>query len=271
MGAMKTVFGLALALQLSGCALIGGADVRQLKTQFPVVIYQGKKSPPSVKLQGERPSHWVTLEQISKVAARAIIVSEDWAFYQHKGYDPNQIREAIKEDIEEGKFSRGASTITQQVVKNVFLSREKTLMRKLKEVYLAVEMEKVVGKKKILEVYLNIAEWGEGIFGIRSAARHYFSKDPSELTAKEGAFLAMLLPSPIRYSQSFRAKKLTRYASKTVRSILGKMVQAGYLTSEERMEELETPLSFEKGEAETSPGADEEASAETLVDEGAEP
>jgi monofunctional glycosyltransferase len=220
-------------------------DVTVLKTQYPLVRYIGKKEPPVVVLQKSRPASWVSLSEVSRVAVGAIIVSEDWAFYQHQGYDANQIKEAIKEDIEEGKFARGASTITQQVVKNVFLERDKNLWRKVKELYLAVRLEQTVGKRKILETYLNVAEWGEGIFGINAASRHYFSKHPSQLTAKEGAFLAMLLPSPKRYSQSFRRKELTSYAKSTIRSILGKMAQARYLTEEEKEVEASAPLPFE--------------------------
>ena len=92
---------------------------------------------------------------------------------------------------------------------------------------------------------MNVAEWGEGIFGIREAARYYFQKGPSQLTAKEGAFLAMLLPSPKRYSESFRRRELSNYAAKTVRSILGKMTQAHYLTEEELGVVVRQPLPFE--------------------------
>jgi monofunctional biosynthetic peptidoglycan transglycosylase len=220
-------------------------DVSVLKAQYPVVKYLGPEKPPSVSIQKNRPPQWTSLGEISKAAIGAIVVSEDWAFYQHKGYDTNQIREALKEDIEQGKFARGASTITQQVARNVFLDKDKNIVRKLKEFYLAVRLEDAVGKKKILESYLNIAEWGEGIFGIRNAAHFYFDKSPSELTAKEGAFLAMLLPSPKRYSQSFRAKRLTDYARDTVEDILNKMVQARYLAEDQLEVEKTRKLSWE--------------------------
>lgn len=221
-------------------------NVAVLKNHFPVVIYRGKKLPPEVRLQKARPTSWVNLADVSKVALGAVLVSEDWAFYQHKGYDVNQIREAIKEDLEEGRFARGASTITQQVARNVFLDKEKKLWRKIKELYLAVRLEEKVGKRRILETYLNIAEWGEGVYGIRQASQLYFGKEPSLLTSKEGAFLAMLLPSPIRYSQSYRARELTDFARESIDSILEKMVQARYLTVEEREAQRLVPLSFEK-------------------------
>lgn len=222
-------------------------NVAVLNTEFPHVRYRGIKKTAEVKLMKTRPAQWASLGEISKVAVGAIIVSEDWAFYQHKGYDPNAIKEAIQEDLEEGRFSRGASTITQQVAKNVFLTHEKSLWRKIKELMLAVQMERKIGKRRILETYLNVAEWGEGIFGIRAASTFYFGKPPKDLTAKEGAFLAMLLPSPKRYSQSFRDRHLTRYASKTIDSIMRKMVKAKFLTEEEFSKENQIRLAFDRG------------------------
>lgn len=232
-------------LFLTGCNINDGADVKILKTQYPTVHYQGPKQEADIKFRKTKPDEWTDLKNVSKTAVGAIIVSEDWAFYSHKGYDPNQIREAIRKDMEEGKFARGASTITQQVARNVFLNQKKTLLRKARELVLAVKMEEVLTKSKILEIYLNIAEWGDGIYGISKASFFYFNKPPSELTAKEGAFLAMLLPSPKRYNKSFKVKHLTEYGRKTINSILNKMTQANYLTDEERDRELEAPLSFE--------------------------
>ena len=193
------------------------------------------------------------------------MVSEDWAFYQHHGYDPNQIKEALNKDVAERRFARGASTITQQVAKNVFLDSEKNMGRKLKEFLLAVKIEEKFKKPKILEVYLNVIEFGEGLYGIGPAARFYFSKAPKDLTAKEGAFLAMLLPSPKKYSVSFREKRLTKYARRTVNSILGKLVQARYITEEEKTAEQSRPLSFEAAsQASQGLGAQGPESSENL-------
>lgn len=235
-------------LLVSGIAFFAGdfSDVELLKTYYPVVRYEGPGEAPTVTLEQSRPRGWVNLSQVSRVAVGAIIVSEDWAFYQHKGYDPKQIRDAIEEDIKAGRFARGASTITQQVAKNVFLTRKKSVWRKIKELTLAIEMEKEVGKRKILESYLNVAEWGEGIYGINKASWHYFKKGPGSLNAKEGAFLAMLLPSPKRYGVSYRNRQLTRFASRTVNSILRKMAAAGYITHSDRMRWVGAPLSFER-------------------------
>jgi monofunctional glycosyltransferase len=226
----------------------GWSKVRQLKSKYPVIEYLDSKTPVTVHLVNERPKNWVPLDNISKVAVGAILVSEDWAFYQHKGYDPKQIQDALNESVQKHRMVRGASTITQQVIKNVFLSSEKSLKRKLKELLWAVFLEKAVGKKRILEIYFNIAEWGEGVYGIKRAAGHYFEKSPGSLNAKEGAFLAMLLPSPKKYSVSFRRKELTPYAQKTVDRILAKMAQAHFISIEEAQSYAYSALTFEKFE-----------------------
>jgi len=245
-GFLDALLGIILVIAIAAIWIYASIpDVRVLKSQFPVVQYRGPQVPPLVSFQKARPRSWASLGEVSKQAVGAIIVSEDWAYYQHHGYDMNQIQEAMREDWEEKKFARGASTITQQVARNVFLTKDKNLWRKAKEFYLAIKLDELVGKKRTLEAYLNVAEWGPGIFGIRAAAHYYFSKDPSELTAKEGAFLAMLLPSPVRYGQSFRKRRLTDYAEDTVESILLKMTQAHYLTEDERIFQANTPLSFE--------------------------
>jgi monofunctional biosynthetic peptidoglycan transglycosylase len=192
------------------------------------------------------PPGWVPIHAISPFAIGAVVVSEDWNFFRHDGYDAAEIKEAIKRDLVEGRFARGASTITQQVVKNVFLEQDKTLWRKLREFVLSVELDEQLTKKRILEVYFNIVEWGHGIYGIRAASQAYFSKSPSELTAGESAFLALLLPSPKRYSQSFRDQRLTPFAKRTQRNILRKMVKAGYLTQDEYLTQAQARLAFEK-------------------------
>lgn len=244
---IRTAMALLALPFATGCFWPGLPDVAVLRTEYPVVhvVRKGRKRIGVVTLVRRRPPEWVGLHDVSRLAVGAIIVSEDWAFYQHKGYDPTQIREALSKDLAKKRFARGASTITQQVARNVFLDQEKTVMRKLKELYLAIQLEKKLNKGKILEIYLNVAQWGDGLYGIGPAARHYFDKSPSELNAKEGAFLAMLLPSPVRYSVSFRSHRLTEYARDTVETILDKMQQARFLTVDQKMEELERPLSFE--------------------------
>jgi monofunctional glycosyltransferase len=251
----KSPLGFSLSRLSLGVLLLGVAtvaflvfslpDVSTLKNEYPVVRYLGPEKPPEVHLQKIKPAGWVTLREISPAARNAVLISEDWAFYQHHGVDWNQLKEAAQEDWEAGEFLRGASTLTQQVVRNIYLSKNKNLLRKAKEFYLALEADQKVGKHKILETYLNIVEWGPGVFGIRAASNYYFKKSPAELNAQEGAFLAMLLPSPLRYGESFRKRALTPFAASMIRSILEKMVQAKLLTAEEMAVELARPLAFE--------------------------
>jgi len=234
-------------LFLSSCGAPHGCAPRfaDLKTEYPHVLYHGPNEPSVVVLKRYPPSQWAPLSQISKAAQGAILVSEDWAFYQHPGYDEKQMREAITESIESHKLKRGASTITQQVVRNIYLSKEKSVVRKVRELWMSTKIEKVLTKNRILELYLNLAEFGDDLFGIGPAAQFYFHKKPAELTAKEGAFLAMLLPSPKRYSVSFKKRVLTPYARKIIHSILNKMVMAHYLSEEEKTAEWVKPLWFE--------------------------
>lgn len=221
--------------------------VTTLKTHTPLLEFQGSNTYPKIRLIKKAPRKWgphawVPIHHISKFALGAIVVSEDGAFYHHKGYDTEQIKKAIKINLRRGRFARGASTITQQVVRNIFLHKKKNLWRKTKEILMAIVLEKTLSKKKILEIYLNIAEWGVGIYGIGVASQFYFRKHPSELTAKEGAFLAMLLPSPKRYSRIIRSRGLTHYSYQKINSILQKMTKAQYLTQEGYNREKSRPL-----------------------------
>lgn len=193
-----------------------------------------------------KPLKWTALKDISKELKNAIVISEDWGFYQHKGIDFNQIREAVKEKINGRKKLRGASTISQQVVKNLFLTGEYSFARKAKEALITIYLEKIIGKDKVLEIYLNIAQTGKKLYGVNQASRFYFNKLPSQMTPKESAFIAMLLPSPIRYGQSFRKKKMSEFANKTVDSILKKMVRAKMITDQEYEDSKEKSYLWEK-------------------------
>lgn len=236
-------------------------DVGELAKSYPHVIYDAKTKSSTIEIKKERPATWTNLGSMSSIAVAAIMLSEDWAFYQHNGFDWQQIWDSFQTNLEKGHFVRGGSTITQQVVKNVFLSHEKTIWRKVQEAILTVRIERQLKKTRILEVYLNIAEFGEGLYGIGPAARHYFGKSPSELNAKEGAFLAMLLPSPRKYSISFRKKELTRFAAGTMRGVLSKLLATHRISEEEYASALITPLNFEVAAA---PKATEEAPADEL-------
>lgn len=197
-----------------------------------------------ISIRSVRPSYWTSLGGISRYAQSAIILSEDWSFYQHDGFDHSQMKVALEEAATGGRV-RGASTITQQMVKNVWLTEDRTLWRKFHELILAYKADKALTKKRILEIYLNVIEFGPGIYGIARASRHYFGKHPSGLTPRESAFLAMLLPSPRRYYVSFREKKLTEFAELRIREILKKMRMGKAITPEQYEQEVNSKFSWE--------------------------
>ena len=221
-------FALILASSACFCFLLltifrSVADVGVLRTQYPRVLFDAKTQTSSVEIVRRPPPGWVSLKDISPIARDAIIISEDAAFWTHNGFDWDQLWDAFQTNLERGRFVRGASTITQQVSKNVFLSREKTILRKLAEAILTMRIERHVSKRRILEIYLNVAEMGPGVYGIGNASVYYFKHSASALSAKEGAFLAMLLPSPKRYGVSYRKRTLTPFASSAIRGILVKL------------------------------------------------
>ena len=147
------------------------------------------------------PRHWIwtPLNRISPHLQRAVIVAEDASFFVHEGFDWDGIRDAALYNLEAGEMKRGGSTITQQLAKNLYLSSERSLFRKAREALITRSLEHHLPKKRILELYLNVAEWGHGVYGAEAAARHHFDKSADELTEEEAAWLAAILPSPHRY------------------------------------------------------------------------
>ena len=143
---------------------------------------------------------WVPFSKISPYLVKAVLIAEDDKFWKHEGFDYEAIQKALEKDLKVKKFNFGGSTITQQLAKNLYLSPEKSLIRKISEAFITWRMEKALSKKRILELYLNVAEWGEGIFGVEAASRHYYGKPSSQLTPEEAARLASVLPNPRKYN-----------------------------------------------------------------------
>jgi monofunctional glycosyltransferase len=168
---------------------------------------------------------WVPLSRISVHLQNAVLAGEDDTFYRHKGYNEQALWHSIKENLRRGKFARGGSTITQQLAKNLYLDPRKTLPRKAKELLIARRLEKALEKRRILEIYLNIAEWGNGIFGAEAAARAYFDKSAAELTVDEAVSLAAVLPSPLRHSPV----KDSGFAARRKKWILRLMAARGHV------------------------------------------
>lgn len=143
---------------------------------------------------------WVSLNNVSPNLIKAVLIAEDDKFWQHEGFDYEAIERAIEKNIMARKFKMGGSTISQQLAKNLYLSPSKNPLRKIKEAILTWRIEKKLSKRRILELYVNVAEWGDGIFGIEQAARHYYGVSASGLSAQQASRLASILPNPIKYS-----------------------------------------------------------------------
>ena len=180
---------------------------------------------------------FVPLSELPNHLVRAVLESEDAGFYGHKGFDLSEVQEALSN----GGRLRGASTLTQQLAKKLFLSHDRTLSRKAREALATVALEVAVGKRRILEIYLNLAEWGDGVIGIGEAAQHWFGKDARALSPKEAALLATVIPNPVRYEMYRRRGALTPAWEARVGDLLAKLHAAGVLDDEGlRVAEAET-------------------------------
>lgn len=153
---------------------------------------------------------WVPYNQISPYLKRAVLVAEDASFFDHDGIDLEQIRASLEVNWEEGRFVRGASTITQQLAKNLYLSPSRNPVRKLKELLITRRLEAELSKRRILELYLNVIEWGDGIFGCEAASRVYFGKPASALSPSEAALLAGAIINPRELNPARPSKRLSR-------------------------------------------------------------
>jgi len=141
---------------------------------------------------------WVSFDEIPKLLKHTIRVTEDAAFYQHRGVDLAELKAAIKKNWQKGKYVRGASTITQQLAKNLYLSTDKSVVRKIKEYLIARRLENRLGKKRIFELYLNLIEFGPGLFGVQAAAQNFFNKDVSRIDLEEMVRLTAVIPKPLK-------------------------------------------------------------------------
>lgn len=162
---------------------------------------------------------WVKYSAIAPIAKRAVVASEDDRFMDHWGFDFTGIQDAFEKNLADGEFAVGGSTISQQLARNLFLTPSKNLWRKGEEAIITVMLETTLGKRRILELYLNVAEWGDLIYGIEAASRYYFHKPASALTPHEAAFLAAMLPNPRFYQDNLGSRGL----QKRIRAIEGRM------------------------------------------------
>ena len=214
----KTLGRVLLALPAAGVALLAYVyltlpDVRPLQTANPATTAFMELRDREARGKGKAPrrvQRWVSYGRIAPDLKRAVLVAEDDAFWQHEGVDFDQLQESLETDWARGRFSRGGSTITQQLAKNLYLSPSKNPVRKLRELVIARRLEAELKKARILELYLNVIEWGDGIYGVESAARAYFQKPAAELGPAEAALLAAAIVNPRVHNPARPTARLVR-------------------------------------------------------------
>ena len=213
----KLLRGLAVAASLSfiyiAYVYLTLPDVRSLATVNPATTAFIELRKREAEESGRRLTvrqRWVPYNQISNNLRRAVLVAEDAAFFDHEGIDLKELRASLEHNWEEGRFERGASTITQQLAKNLYLSPTRNPIRKLKELLITRRLEAALSKRRILEIYLNVIEWGDGIFGAEAASRAYFGKPASALQPEEAALLAGAIINPREHSPATPTKRLLR-------------------------------------------------------------
>jgi hypothetical protein len=184
-------------------------------------------------LVGNANPNYTPLDQISPYLIKSVLTTEDPSFFSHHGFINEAFKQSIVKNIKTEKFARGASTISMQLVKNAFLTREKTVSRKLEEILLVyiLENNRIVSKERMLEVYFNIIEWGPNIYGIGEASRYYFQKIPAELNLNECLYLARIIPSPKKFMYQFNDQgKLRDFAKKQETFLTNIMMRRGLLS-----------------------------------------
>ncbi|HEX7572698.1 MAG TPA: monofunctional biosynthetic peptidoglycan transglycosylase [Bacteroidota bacterium] len=219
---VSTALLLFLVFLLAELASIPWFAVARMKTENPAGTALMRQREAEAEAAGKPfrvTQKWISLSHIPKQVVDAVVVAEDGTFFTHGGVDWFEVRESLEKDIQEGRAARGASTITQQLAKNLFLSTSKDPVRKVKELVITFLMEQELDKDRILEIYLNIVEWGPGVFGVEAASETYFGVHAENLTLDQAARLAAVIPSPLRH----RPDSDGRYVLRRKEIVLGRM------------------------------------------------
>lgn len=209
----------------------GVENFARINVPFTYEAYDKDRLVRLIEVSPANPS-FTPLNRISNVLVNAVLQSEDPSFMQHRGFLPEAFRESITKNYKEKRFARGGSTISMQLVKNVFLSRNKTISRKMEEALIVYLIENLglVSKERMLEIYLNVIEWGPNVYGIGEASRFYFNKKPSDLNLQESIFLAGIIPAPKHFKYQFdKQGQLRNYLSNYFRILSGRMVRKGWI------------------------------------------
>ncbi|MFB1485191.1 transglycosylase domain-containing protein [Corallococcus sp. RDP092CA] len=208
-----------LGLGTAVATFAGLPDAAPLAKENPKTTALIEQRASEAREAGRKPrrrQQWVPLSAVSKPAVDAVLLSEDASFYLHDGVDTVELARAVGQAVEQGRLGRGASTLTQQLAKNLWLSTDRSLVRKLKELVLAHRLEEALTKQRILTLYLNVVEWGNGVYGIEAGAREHFGVSASQLSVAQGAVLAAMLPSPRKRSPASGSRALWKHAHHVV-------------------------------------------------------
>ena len=247
LGATGAAFGAAVAVLW--IALPDPAPVATKDPRTTAVIEQRRAEARSARRAFHLRQTWVGIDRISPRLVQAVLVSEDANFYAHGAFDWREVSAAADDSLRSGRALRGASTLSQQLAKNLWLGTDRSAWRKVKEAVLAMKLERKVPKRRILALYLNVAEWGDGIFGAEAAARQRFGVAASELSTAQAALLAAMLPAPRRADLAHPSRWLARRS----RRVLDRMLQARRIDAAEHAHasaELERHLSGASGDEE---------------------
>ncbi|MFH2009680.1 MAG: monofunctional biosynthetic peptidoglycan transglycosylase, partial [bacterium] len=223
--------GLELEVKPNRCRVLRdppGAQVAALKRPFTFVTRPPGWKPTRLRMGPQNPN-WRAYPNLGRHVVAAFLAAEDQRFFKHRGFDLENIRRALADNLDRHVLIKGASSISQQVVKNVFLSHRRDLSRKLEEVVLTWRLEQVLSKQRILEIYLNLVEMGPGIFGAPAAAKHYFHREPSHLSPLQAVHLAAITPSPRRYYEQFRSGRAGMEWLLHLRYLLFQMLKIGWI------------------------------------------
>jgi monofunctional biosynthetic peptidoglycan transglycosylase len=260
---------LGFVLLLSALYVLWLPDVAGLKKKNPgTTSFMLLKERQAAKAGRKLPRRmtWASWGAISPHLKHAVLVAEDHGFYRHKGVDWESTWQALETDWKKKRLAHGGSTITQQVARNLYLSPSKNPLRKIKEILIAQRLEKELGKRRIFEIYLNIAEWGKGIWGAEAASQAYFGHSAADLTPEEAAALAAALPSPRRYNPAGG----TRFMERRKSQIVSRMRASGYLPDEADDEALQDSFDVISSTG-IAPVPLDEVAVTTPAAEGAEP
>jgi monofunctional biosynthetic peptidoglycan transglycosylase len=229
---------LLIIISICGLLFVAGAfiavylslpNVSHLKTQNPkstALIEQRQREAQRAGQPFKHRQIWVSFESLPELLKVAVRVAEDARFYEHEGIDYEELQEAVRKNLEQGQIVRGASTITQQLAKNLFLSTERSLTRKVREYVIARRLEQDLAKNRIFHLYLNVIEFGPGVFGVEAAARHYFGKGAAQLSLEEIVRLTAVIPKPLSEDPT-RNSRWLNWRARWILSVLRKTGQIG--------------------------------------------